>query len=109
MTQPSALRDARESAAPSRISSPTSRSSAPACSAPPPPNGMIAKRPGSWPRSIETSRIAPAIRALATSTIASAASVASRPSGFPTCVKIARLRRLDVEPLELAADRAARR
>ena len=39
------------------------------------------------------------MRASATRTIASAAVIASRPSGSPTCVAIARLRGLDVEPL----------
>ena len=45
-----------------------------------------AKSPGSCPRSIETSRIAPAMRALAMRTMASAAGIASSPSGSPTWV-----------------------
>ena len=63
--------------------------SALACSAPPPPNGMAANFAGSWPRSIETNRMAPAMRASATRTIASAACITSRPSGAPTCAAIA--------------------
>ena len=61
---------------------------------------------GSWPRSIETRRMAPAMRASATRTIAAAACIRSSPSGAPTWFEIARSRRLDIERLELAADRA---
>ena len=49
--------------------------SALACSAPPPPNGMATNFFGSCPRSIDTSRMAPAMRASATRTIASAAAI----------------------------------
>ena len=63
--------------------------SALACSAPPPPNGMATNFFGSCPRSIDTSRMAPAMRASATRTIASAAAMTSRPSGAPTCAAIA--------------------
>ena len=66
--------------------------SAPACSAPPPPNGMPTNFAGSWPRSIETSRIAPAMRASATRTMASAAAMhveaerlADMRHGSPAC------------------------
>ena len=71
--------------------SPISLIMAETCSAPPPPNGMAANLAGSCPRSIETRRMAPAMRASATRTIASAACIRSSLSGSPTCVAIARL------------------
>ena len=72
--------------------------SALACSAPPPPNGMAANFAGSCPRSIETSRMAPAMRASATRTIASAAASTSRPSGPADMRGDGRARRRHVEP-----------
>ena len=82
--QPSALvRPGR--AGISTFGMPSSRASAAACSGPAPPKANSAKSRGSWPRARLTMRIAPAIRSLATRTIASAAAVASSPSGAPTC------------------------
>ena len=89
--------------------SPISRISAPTCSAPPPPNGIATKRAGSWPRSIETSRIAPAMRASATRTIAAAAARRRRDrAASPTWVGDGASGRLDIERLQLAAERARR-
>ena len=76
---------------------PISRISAPTCSAPPPPNGIATKRAGSWPRSIETSRIAPAMRASATRTMASAAAVDVEPQRLADMRRDGALRRFDIE------------
>ena len=88
--------------------SPISRISAPTCSAPPPPNGIATKRAGSWPRSIETSRIAPAMRASATRTIAAAAAVGVEAERRADMRRDGALGRLDIERLQLAAERARR-
>ena len=87
---------------------PISRISAPTCSAPPPPNGIATNFAGSWPRSIDTSRMAPAMRASATRTIAAAASSTSSPSGSPTCVGDRALRGLDVERFRVRRRAACR-
>ena len=87
---------------------PISRISAPTCSAPPPPNGIATKRAGSWPRSIETRRIAPAMRASATRTIAAAAAVGVEAERRADMRRDGALGGLDIERLQLAAERARR-
>ena len=72
-------------------SNPTSFIRAPAWRAPPPPNGIAAKVPGSWPLSTETNLIALAIFPFATRRIASAASKTFIPKGSATSVLIAHL------------------
>jgi hypothetical protein len=69
--------------------------------------GMNANRFGSNPRSIDTSRIAPAMRLLATRKIASAAASASDPAD-PDMLKNRRLGRFDIKALKLSANRIIR-
>ena len=59
---------------------PISRAISTACSAPAPPNGISVKTRGSWPRSIETTRIARIMLALTMRTMPSAVSRRPRPS-----------------------------
>ena len=87
---------------------PISRISAPTCSAPPPPNGIATNFCGSWPRSIDTSRIAPAMRASATRTIAAAASSARKAERLADMLGDRAPRGLDVERFQFAAERALR-
>ena len=69
---------------------PSSSARSTPCSGPAPPNGTSVNRRGSWPRSIETSRIAPTIEALTTARMPSAASSSVSPSGPAIFSRIAR-------------------